>query len=137
MAKKILFSVVAAALLAGCASTADSRSAECMDARRSTQLIEVESATTVVVRQDPARYYRVHLQECSLLTPQSLVSLANGMPRQIHRGHMPPVWASQVVGSGRVCGGGFDQLVIRKPGDDLSMPPRSCRILNMERILSP
>lgn len=134
---KALLSALTAALLVGCASTADTRSAECLDARRSIQLIEVESPTSVIIRQDPSRHYRVRLQECPSLTPGSMVSLANAMPRQIYRGHLPPMWGSQIVGSGRVCGGGFDHLIIRKPNDDLSMPPIGCRIIATERIVHP
>lgn len=132
--KKLLVGLACTALLAGCTTTASPRSAECLDARRSIQLVEVESSSSVVVRQDPSRHYRLALHQCPHLSSRATVSLANAMPQQIHRGSLPPVWASQITGSGRVCGGGFDQLVIRRVGDDLAFPPHSCRILSVDRL---
>ena len=134
---KIILLWLSLATIAGCASTSASPTAQdCLDARRSVELVAVKSPMSVLVRQPPAREYRVMLAEpCAALSQRSItVSLANGMSQPIHRPGRPSLWATQIHGSGRVCGGGFDRLLVRSFGDDLTMPPRSCAIRSVERL---
>lgn len=121
--------------LAGCATTA-SHSSACLDARRSVDVVSVESPTSVVVRQAPSRQYRLTLShECPALTQRSVsISLSNGMSRSVFLPGGQEVWATQIHGSGKMCGGGLDKLVVRKFGDDLSMPPRTCAIKSVEPL---
>lgn len=123
--------------LSGCASGPSSTPvSQCLDARKSTELVAVESPVSVVVRQSPSRQYRVLLgSECPALTGKNItVSLSNGMLKPIHVSGRSPVWATQVHGAGRICGVGFDRLVVRRSGDDLSNPPYTCPITSVEPL---
>ena len=137
MVSRLMFASLLSCALAGCASTPGAPGVleTCMDATRPIRSWTVESESQVVLRQSGVRTYRVFLDsDCPALRDARSIGLSNAMPVFLGQSRQGPVWASQIQGSGLVCGAPLDAIVVRRSGDDLSFPSPRCRIDHVSRL---
>lgn len=133
-----------ALFLMGCASSGDSpmsnvkefnprksdQTRQCLNAHHNKRGFEVLSASQVEV--DYGRHkYIVSTHQCDL-TGTDRMSFSQGPERMTHLGHQR-LYVTELR-NGKICGGGLDRLVVRKTGEDFSMPGRSCVITSVQKI---
>lgn len=136
---KLTLPLLAAALVAGCATSAapptTSRMDSCIDATDDIRGFQRVDDRTVHVRVSPGRRYAIELAaDCPHLGRAESVSVSNGIPRLIGHRHGRPLWANTVEGSGWVCGGAGDRLMVRQPFYDFDRPMDSCPIRAVRRL---
>lgn len=140
--KKMTTMIVFALALTGCASSVDNpitrahefkpvvSKTECINAKRQMRDFEVLSSSQVQVNYGRHQYI-VTTYQCSLEGTDRL-SFSQGPEKMTYLGHQR-LYVTQLH-TGKICGGGMDRLVVRKTGEDFSMPGRNCVISSVQKI---
>ena len=111
------------------------RGRDCVDGTRQTTKLEVINDREAIVTVVPNRAYRITLaQACPPLLEADNASFANGPSRYIGHRSRGPVWATELRGNGRICGGAGDRLMLRDRFYDFDRPMKSCPIASVERL---
>ena len=131
-----------ALVLAGCASSGDNplshakefeprkERRECIHAHHQMRDFEVLSPSQVQVNYGRHQYI-VTTYQCDLEGVDRL-SFSQGPEQMTYLGHQR-LYVTQLH-TGKICGGGMDRLVVRKLGEDFSMPGRNCVISSVQKI---
>lgn len=134
---RILVLASLATLLSACAtgtSTSWSQT-DCLDGRKDVRDFEMLAPDLVRIKQSGYHEYEVTLAEaCPELSDATSVGFSNGPARYLGRTNSgQPIWGNS-LSTGRICGRGFDSLVVSTWGNAIDHPRPTCKISSVRKI---